>query len=115
VKRSTLKDELTRLRKWRVKPGPEVSIAPAVEEFAKRFAKQVKAVGGLEGALEELLPEELRGRVRFGKLTPGGVLVLAATDSAAAYELDQWQRAGGLAAMRQRCSTKILRAKIEVK
>lgn len=98
-----------------MKPGPEVSIVPAVEEFAKRFAKQVKAIGGLEGALDELLPEELRGRVRFGKLTPGGVLVLAATDSAAAYELDQWQRAGGLAALRARSSAKILRVKIDVK
>lgn len=95
--------------------GPETSIAPAVDAFAKRFEKQAQASGGIEAALAELLPPGLRSRVRVVRVTPGGVVVLQADDSTSGYEVDVWQRSGGLAQARSACKIKILRFKIETR
>ncbi|CAG0961865.1 hypothetical protein PHYC_00769 [Phycisphaerales bacterium] len=101
-----------RLRKFRAPAPRDRSIGSEVDRVVREAAKRNNSAGGMSAAWQELAPA--RGVSRVEKLTPGGVLVVRATDAGARYELDVWLRSGGLEALRARCKTTLRRVKIEL-
>lgn len=99
--------ELETLRRYRVRPAKNVSIAGDLEREVKALRKTHAASGGLDGAWEELLPGDLRGGARIERLTPAGILRVQAQGRSAAYLVEQWLRGGGLDLLRGRTSAAI--------
>lgn len=105
--RRAAENELETLRRYRVRPAKNISIAGDLEREVKALRKAREASGGLDGAWEELLPGELRGAARIERLTPGGILRIRAHGRSAAYLVEQWLRSGGLDLLRGRTSVAI--------
>jgi hypothetical protein len=114
VPRLTPQEQLKALRKYRNPKRRDLSIAADVEALRKAAVRQAGALGGLDEQWGGLVPGELAVLSRPVRLTPGGVLHIACTDSAACFELDQWQRAGGLALLRSNCTATLKGVRITV-
>lgn len=112
---TTRRDDLSSLRKWRNRAAPDLSIKAEVDSLRKKVVRSAKALGGLDDAWEEIVPREWGVVVKLSKLTAGGVLVVECPDASAAYALDQWKRAGGLEALRGRCSATLRDVRVVVK
>lgn len=93
-------DRIEAMRKWRVRPGPDLSIAGAAGQIARELARAQKTVAAGESALQQLLPPELRPIVLSVRLVRG-VLLVRAADASAVYQIDRWLRAGGELALRK--------------
>jgi hypothetical protein len=104
--------ELEQLRRYRNRGGADLSISKAVESLTRQVVRQAGACAGLDSAWAEVVPAGLVGLTQVIRLSPGGVLTVRATDAAAAYELDQWVRGGGLAVLRQACRRTLRRVKV---
>jgi hypothetical protein len=105
--------QLETLRKFRNRPARDLSLTSDLDRVRKELVRVQNAAGGLDAAWNELIPPHLAPHATVVKLSPGGVLTVRASDSGAAYEIDQWLRAGGFAQLRQRRGS-LRRVKIEV-
>ncbi len=103
--------KLDRLREMRVRPGRDLTVGSLVEGFARSAQKRHKATGGVAGALDEALPESLRGRMVLEGMR-AGVAIIKVDDSSARFELDRWLRAGGLDEIRRISRTTVRRVKL---
>jgi hypothetical protein len=112
--RRSLRDDLSRLRQFRVAKRRDLSIGDELERLRKQVTRRAGALGGLDELWMELLPRELVGVCRAERLTPGGVLTVRASDASAVYEVDQWVRGGGLAVLRANCSATLRSVKVVV-
>lgn len=100
------------LRRSRVWPKPEQSIAPIVESIRKGLAAQAHAGGGLYEAWAKFAPPNLVSSGEVGVLSQGGVLTIKATSASAKFEIEVWLRSGGLAQLRDACSRTLRRVKV---
>jgi hypothetical protein len=114
VRRLSPEEQLRALRKYRNPPERDLSIVAEVEALRKQVVRRAGALGGLDEVWGQLLPEGLAELCRPVKLTPGGVLHVACTDAAACFEMDQWQRGGGLAVLRSHCRATLKNLRIAV-
>jgi hypothetical protein len=112
--KNALRDELSRLRKYRGLKRRDLSIGEEVERVRKQAARRAGALGGLDERWAELVPRELAALSRPRRLTAGGVLTIAADDAAAVYQVDQWLRGGGLAVLRAGCGATLRSVKVVV-
>lgn len=113
MRRSPVTVELEKLRRFRAQIAPDLSIGKDVTKLFKDFAKQQKAVGGLDDLWRSIAPVEFVERASIKKLSNAGVLTIKTTDAAAAWEFDQWLRGGGMATIRKNCKTTIKSVRIE--
>ncbi len=100
-----------RLRGFRVRAGRPASIEAEVEAARREAGHRRRAVGGIERAWEEVVPEALRARcalVRFSR----GVVTVKAFDGAAMYELDRFLRAGGEARLARVAGAPVRRVRV---
>ena len=111
MKRSP-REDLALLRKYRVAKARDLSIGDEVERLRKQVSRRAGALGWLDEQWGTLVPPALAGVCSAVRLSPGGVLTVRATDSAAMYEMDQWVRAGGLAILRTQCSATLRSVKV---
>ena len=93
-------DRIEAMRKWRVRVGPDLSIAAEAAMIAREFTKGQKHVAAGEGAVDQSMPPQLRALVLSVRLARG-MLTLRATDAGAAYVIDRWLRSGGEAILRK--------------
>jgi len=107
-----LHSELARLRTFRNRPQRDTSIAGDCEAVRKQLVRHQNAAGGLDLAWMELVPPQLLAQSSAVRLTPGGILTVQVSDTVALYEVDQWLRSGGLAALRARSSVTLRRVKL---
>ena len=112
--RLTPQEQLKALRRYRNPKRRDLSIGAEVEALRKAAVRQAGALGGLDEQWGALVPGDLAALSKPVKLTPGGVLHIACSDSAACFELDQWQRAGGLAVLRSHCTATLKGLRITV-
>lgn len=112
--RRTPKDQLEALRRYRVRPGPEVGIGVEVERARKGFQKRRRATGGLDSVWETVVPSALAEHARIERLTPGGVLTIRVRDSSALAQADEWLKTGGLERLRAGCSVTLRRIRLEL-
>ena len=96
------------VRSLRVKPK-ELSIVPDLTQALGDFKREQAAVGGLTRAWSGICPPELAALSRVESISPGGIVVIKAADSSAAWMLDQWLRGGGGEAALRAASTKNIR------
>lgn len=113
MRRSPVTMELEKLRRFRAQIAPDLSIREDVSRLYRDFAKQQKAVGGLDDMWREIAPAEFVDRASIKKLSSTGILTVKAMDAAAAWEFDQWLRGGGMATLRKKCKSPIKSVKIE--
>ena len=93
---------IARMRFFRAPPAKDQSIAGEVSELVQSIRRAEKTNGTLDAALGAL------ARAAPGSIARGcvpvaltrGVLTVRCEDSAAAYNLDQWLRSGGLERVR---------------
>ncbi|MBS0197732.1 MAG: DUF721 domain-containing protein [Planctomycetes bacterium] len=114
MKQSPVTMELQRLRRFKAKVAPDLSLHEDVTALYKNFAKQQKTVGELDDMWREIAPGEFADRATIQKIGSNGVLTIRVADSATQYEFDRWLRGGGLNHIKQRCRTEIKSIKIEL-
>jgi hypothetical protein len=114
VPRLNPQDQLKALRKYRNPKRRDLTIGAEVEALRKAAVRRAGALGGLDELWGELVPEGVASFSKPVKLTPGGILHVVCTDSAACFELDQWQRGGGLVLLRSRCTATLKNVRITV-
>jgi len=112
-RRSPVLLELEKLRRFRAKVAPDLSLHQDITELYKNFSKHHKTTGLLDDVWREIAPHEFVDRASIKKIGSDGVLTVVVSDSAAAWEFDQWLRGGGLAAMKKKCKTPIKSVRIE--
>jgi hypothetical protein len=84
-------------------------MAADLTALIKGFSKQQVAVGGLSRAWDAIVPASLAKLTSAHSISPGGVLVVRAADSSAAFEFDQWLRGQGGEAAIAAASTRAIR------
>ncbi|MBX3382669.1 MAG: DUF721 domain-containing protein [Phycisphaeraceae bacterium] len=113
MKRTPVTMELERLRRFKAKVAPDLSMHEDIDEVYKSFAKQQKAVGALDDMWKQIAPPQFIARASVQKLSSTGVLTIKAEDAATAYEFDRWLRGGGLAFLKQRCRVTLKSVKVQ--
>jgi len=102
MRRPSAKAQIEQLRRYRVRPIPDTSIAADVAFMRTQFARQQKRASGFETIWAELVPPALATCTRVDRYTRTGVLVVRVVDSAARFQTTQWLAGGGLEALRAR-------------
>lgn len=113
TRRSLVAMELQKLRRFRAKVAPDIALREDVDALYKSFTKKQTAMGTLEDMWKEIAPPEFASRASIKKLSKAGILTIAAKDSAAAYEFDQWLRGGGLVMIKKRSKVTIKSVRVE--
>jgi len=113
LRRSPVTMELEKLRRFRAKVSPDLSLYEDVDELFRTFSKQQRSVGLLNDLWKDIAPAQFFERASIKRLSSSGVLTILASDSAAAYEFDQWLRGGGLTTLKKRCKATLKSVKIE--
>lgn len=112
-RRSPVLLELEKLRRFRAKVAPDLSLHQDISELYKNFSKHQRTTGLLDDVWREVAPPTLVDRVSIKRICADGELTVLASDAAAAWEFDQWRRGGGLALLKKKCKSPIKTVKIE--
>ena len=94
--------QISNLRTLRSKAGPDLSISDDVGRVIRDIGRSKRTAKGLDTAqlrLAKLAPRTIAQACTLLSLSRG-VLTLRCEDSASAYQVDHWLRAGGLALLR---------------
>ncbi len=113
MRRSPVTMELEKLRRFRAQVAPDLTLHEDVSKLYKNFTKQQKATTQLDDLWREIAPPEFADRASIKKLSSGGILTVQVTDSAAAWEFDQWLRGGGLATLKKKCKVPVKSIRID--
>lgn len=112
-RRSPVVMELEKLRRFKAKVSPDLSLHQDVSELYKTFSKQQRNISPLEELWRTIAPVQFIDKASVVKYTPQGVVTIKAADAATVWEFDQWLRAGGLASMKKKSKSPIKSVKIE--
>jgi hypothetical protein len=105
--------ELERLRQARVKPERDLSLRGVMGAITKDLRRHARAVKGVGGAWEALVPGELRERTAVQGINRG-VLTVKATDAATKYAVEVLLRGGLEREMIRVCAAPVRRVKVVV-
>jgi hypothetical protein len=108
-----LNQSVENLRKSRVRPEREVSIAKAVASVADETRRAAKGLGNAGAAWGEVCPTNLVERTRVESLFRN-VLTVTVEDTSTKYVLDRWLRDGGEAQVIRACSAAVRKVKLVV-
>ena len=98
--------DFDKLRKWRA-PGPkDFGIGADITRMCSEVRSESEAAANATIALSTVLPDALRAHVRVQEFARG-TLTLKCSHAAHRYTLEQWLRAGGLAAIRAAITTSV--------
>lgn len=86
-------DYLERLRNWRTRKDPDLSMGFLKRMFEREVEKPYKQLASVAGLWESLIPAGLVGHTRLDSLQRG-VLHVSVDSSARLYELDRLLRSG---------------------
>jgi hypothetical protein len=86
-------DHLDRLRQWRSRPEPDLSLGFLREQFKRRVEKPHKQLAAIVEAWQKFVPAALLNYCRLESLSRG-VLTVGVDDSAHLYDLDRLLRQG---------------------
>jgi hypothetical protein len=86
-------DYLQRLRGWRTKADPDLSLGFLKGQFQREVARPFKQLGVLAELWQQLVPAELVAHTRLEGLSRGALRVVV-DSSVRLYELDRLLRAG---------------------
>jgi len=86
-------DYLTRLRRWRNRPEPDLSLGFLQKQFKQQIEKPYKQLGAIATLWESLVPNDLAQHTQIDSLQRG-VLQISVDSSARLYELDRLMRGG---------------------
>jgi predicted nucleic acid-binding Zn ribbon protein len=86
-------DYLTRLRRWRNRPDPDLSMGFLQKQFKQQIEKPFKQLGAIAMLWESLVPKVLAQHTKVDSLQRG-VLQISVDSSARLYELDRLMRSG---------------------
>jgi hypothetical protein len=106
-----LNEELARLRRYRNRPDPDLSLAAPLRDAGRELQRQCRAASGIAGAWTEVLPPDLsRGSevLSFSR----GLLTVRTADSAARFQIDRFLRGGGQAALARRAGVAVRRIRL---
>jgi hypothetical protein len=112
-RRSPVVMELEKLRRFRAKVAPDLSLHQDVNELYKAFSKQQRNITPLEELWRAIAPVQFLDKASVIKYTTQGVVTVKAADASVAWEFDQWLRGGGLASMKKKSKSPIKSVKIE--
>lgn len=104
---------IERLREYRVRRKPDLSVTPMIEAIARRSTRAEKRLGQLVDLWEAGIPPEIAAHTRLKSLR-GGVLHATADSAAVAYELDRLLREGLLATLRKSYNGPLSRVRVTV-
>ncbi len=99
------------LRKSRLSPERDVTVAPLLRAAADEFRRGSRGLGNVGAAWADQCPAELAGSTRIESLHRG-VLTVAVDDSAAKFLLDRWLRDGGEQAFIRTCGAPVRGVKL---
>ncbi len=85
---------LAKLRRLRVRPEPDLSLAAAVAPLQRELTKRRRSGGAAETAWERAVPGPLRAKATVLSLSRG-VLTVRVPDASARFGLDRFLRSGG--------------------
>lgn len=86
-------DRLSRLRQWRNKPDPDLSLGFLRQQFKQQHVRPAKHLAKVVQAWETLVPAELQSHTKLQTLSRG-VLRVQVDSSPVLYELDRLLREG---------------------
>lgn len=86
-------DYLMRLRRWRNRPEPDLSMGFLQKQFKQQIEKPYKQLGAIATLWESLIPNDLAQHTKIDSLQYG-VLQISVDSSARLYELDRLMRGG---------------------
>lgn len=86
-------DYLARLRRWRNRPEPDLTLGFMKKQFKQQIEKPYKQLGAIASLWESLVPHDLAQHTRIDSLQRG-VLQISVDSSARLYELDRLMRGG---------------------
>jgi len=84
---------LQRLRDWRNRREPDLSLRDLPEQFERQYGKPRKELGQVSTVWESLVPDQLNERIRLESFRRG-TLTVSTDSSAVLYELQRLLREG---------------------
>lgn len=90
--------ELERLRGFKTKPSPDLTLRDVMSAQLRDLKKLRRGVGVIAGAWAEIVPPALAAQTTLVSLSRGS-LTVRATDAAAKYELERLLRSGAESAL----------------
>lgn len=105
--------QIEQLRKYRVKTGPETSIASIVSGVASQAQKTHRKLGQLIDLWEQHVPADISRRTAITSIR-GGTLHVAVADASTNYELDRLLREGLEKALRSAYRGTLVRVRLKV-
>ena len=104
---------IEKLREWRRRPEPELSIGPLISDRATYAKRAEKRLGSFVDLWEGVMPGELTCRTRVTSLR-SGVAHVTVDSSSTAYEIDRQLREGLEQQLRQAFGKTLIRVRITV-
>ena len=106
-------DRLSRLRQWRNKPEPDLSLGFLKKTFKQQVEKPHKQMGDLAPLWLELVPADLAQHTKLEGFSRG-VLRIAVDSSSRLYELDTLLRGGLELELKRRHKGTLAKVKLHV-
>jgi hypothetical protein len=105
--------QIQRLREWRNRPVPDLSMGFLEKHFKQNIEKPHKQFGPLIALWMEMVPEELAARTALRSFQRG-LLRVTVADSATLYQLDRAMRSGLQRAIQSASKAPLRRIKLEI-
>ncbi len=102
---------IRRLQTLRNVPSKELSVRAEFGALTKTIKRQARNVGGLGGALCEMLPPELAPHLEVVSMARG-VLTVRAADASVKFQVDRWLRSGGEQELMRRAGVALVRVRL---
>jgi hypothetical protein len=102
--------DFDKLRKWRAPDPRDFGINADITRMCSSVRSESEAAANASIALSTILPAVIRDHVHVHEFTRG-TLTLKCSHAAHRYSLEQWLRAGGLAAVRAVIKTSVSKVK----
>jgi hypothetical protein len=105
--------EIDQLRTFRVRAQRSQLAGDEAAKLIGALKSASKSWGGVQGALDRVLPAELAGKCSI-ESCKGGQVKLRVRDHASRYRADRWLRSGGLQQLREAAGVAVQRVTIVV-
>jgi hypothetical protein len=93
-------------------PAKDTTLTKALDGLVKGLRREQKAVGGLEGAWDAVVPAGLASACTPAGVR-AGVLTVRSLNASARYKFEQWLRGGGEDRLKAACSAGIQRVRVQ--
>lgn len=107
---SRLNTDVNRLRRYRTRPEPDLSLQTPLRGLFRNLEQRSRKQTGIDGTWKLVLPAALAEAsqvVRFSR----GTLTIRAANASARYQIDRFLRSGGEAELARRAGVTIRRVK----